>query len=95
MPAKTPGRPPRETDDELAEMRALFGANFRHARIKANLTQAEVSGLAGIRQHYISQIETGALNVKLDTMTSLARAVGSDVRTLLKPPPKRRRRAGS
>jgi transcriptional regulator with XRE-family HTH domain len=93
MPAKKPGRPTRGTDDASAEMRALFAANVRQARLKAKLTQVDVEGLTGISQHYISQIERGALNITLDTMVSLARAVGSDVRTLLKPLPKKRRAA--
>jgi transcriptional regulator with XRE-family HTH domain len=93
MPAKKPGRPPRGTDNASAEMRALFAANVRQARLKAKLTQGDVAAVTGIQQHYISQIETGSRNITLDTMASLAQALGSDVRTLLKPLPKRRRAA--
>ena len=90
MPAKKPGRPHRGNEDTSAEARALFGTNFRQARLKANLTQAEVESRTGIRQHYISEIENGAHNVTLDTMTVLARAIDSDVRMLLKPPRRKR-----
>lgn len=89
MPAKPPGGTPRGADDTSGEMRALFGANFRQARLKAKLTQAEVEARTGIRQHYISEIENGVHNVTLDTMTTLARAIGADVRTLLRRPPQR------
>jgi transcriptional regulator with XRE-family HTH domain len=90
MPTKKPGRPHRGNDDTSAETRALFGTNFRQARLKANLTQAEVEARTRIRQHYISEIENGAHNVTLDTMTVLAWAIDSDVRTLLKPPRRKR-----
>jgi len=90
MPAKMPGRPSRGTGDASAEIRALFGTNFRQARLKADLTQAEIEVRTGIRQHYISEIENGAHNVTLDTMTVLARAIDSDIRTLLKPSRRKR-----
>ena len=70
-------------------MRLLFGANLREARRKAKLTQTDVQKLTGIQQHYISEIENGVWNVTLDTMTTLAQAVGTDVRALLKRPTKR------
>jgi hypothetical protein len=43
-----------------------------------------------IRQHYISEIENGLQNLTLGTMVTLAGAVGSDIRTLLRRPPKPR-----
>ena len=58
-------------------MRALFGANLRQARLKAKLTQTDVQQLTGIRQHYISEIENGVRNLTLDTMTTLAQAIGT------------------
>jgi transcriptional regulator with XRE-family HTH domain len=78
------------TDETSEDMRALFGANFRHARLKAKLTQAAVEELTGIRQHYISEIENGLQNLTLDTMTTLAQAIGTDLRALLRRPPKGR-----
>jgi transcriptional regulator with XRE-family HTH domain len=71
-------------------MRVLFGANFRQARLKAKLTQTDVQELTGIRQHYISEIENGVWNITLDTMITLALAIGTDVRDLLRRPSKRR-----
>jgi transcriptional regulator with XRE-family HTH domain len=49
-----------------------------------------VEELTGIRQHYVSEIEYGLHNLTLDTMTTLAQAVGTDVRALLRRPPKKR-----
>jgi transcriptional regulator with XRE-family HTH domain len=90
MPAKKPGRPSRGTDDTSEDLRVLFGENLRQARLKAELSQAEVAARSGMGQPYISEIETGVRDITLRTMTSVARAVASDVRTLLKPPRKRK-----
>jgi len=86
-----PARSSSKGTDETSEgMRTLFGANFRRGRQKAKLTQTDVQELTGIRQHYISEVENGLHNLTLGTMITLAQAVGTDVRALLKHPPKRR-----
>ena len=90
MPGKRTGSSSRGTDETSEDMRALFGANFRQIRLKAKLTQADVEELTGIRQHYISEIENGLQNLTLDTMTTLAQAIGTDLRSLLRRPPKGR-----
>ena len=90
MSAKRTGISSKGTDETLGDNRALFGANFRRGRQKAKLTQTDVQELTGIRQHNISEVENGLHNLTLGTMTALAQAVGSDVRALLKRPPKRR-----
>ena len=73
----------------------VFGANFRRTRLKAKLTQAAVEELTGIRQHYVSEIENGLHNLTLDTMTTLAQAVGTDVRALLRRPSERGKCVGT
>ena len=89
MPAKKPGRPSHGTDDTSENLHVLFGENLRQARLKANLSQAEVAARSDMGQPYISEIETGVRDLTLGTMSSVARAVGTDVRTLLKRPRKR------
>jgi transcriptional regulator with XRE-family HTH domain len=89
MPVKRAGSSSKRTEGTLESMRALFGANLRQARLKAKLTQTDVQQLTGIRQHYISEIENGVRNLTLDTMTTLAQAIGTDIRALLKRPSKR------
>lgn len=74
-------------DGAADQLRMAFGQNFRHARERAGLTQGDIEAHTGIKQHYVSQIESGKRNLTLDTMTALALAVGKDVRTLLKPAP--------
>jgi transcriptional regulator with XRE-family HTH domain len=80
----------RRHDERRLGARALFGTNFRRGRLKAKLTQVAVEELTGIRQHYISEVENGLHNLTLGTMTTLAQAIGTDVRALLKRPSKRR-----
>ncbi|GAC1341269.1 MAG: hypothetical protein NVSMB20_17400 [Bradyrhizobium sp.] len=65
-------------------MSADFGANFREARVRAGLTQAEVAEQCGMKQSYISNIERGTQeNLELSTMARLAHVVGADLRRLL------------
>ena len=90
MATKQRPRSPSGTDDTSEEMHVLFGANLRQARLKAKLSQAEVAARTGMRQPYISDIENGVRDITLGTMTSCARAVGTDVRTLLKQPRRRK-----
>ena len=66
---------------EDAAVRAMFaagialGLQFRDARVGRGLTQAELSGLAGIPQADISRIERGAGNPTESTMQRLAHAL--------------------
>ena len=78
------GGPSKGATETAEELCVLFGANFRHARLKAQLTQADVAALTGIQQPYISDIENGLQNLTISTMVTLARAVGTDVRALLR-----------
>lgn len=83
--ARKPALPPEDTEDAemAAELQAAFGRNVREARLKANLTQAELSERCGLRQHHVSQIENGQINITLGTMARLARVFGNDVSTML------------
>jgi transcriptional regulator with XRE-family HTH domain len=85
MPAKARRNQAPTTDDASTELRALFGANLRHARERAKLTQLDVAARTEIRQHYVSEVEHGVHNVTLGTMVSLADAVGAKVWYLLRP----------
>lgn len=73
-------------DGHAAELRILFGSNFRAARQKAGLTQRDIEAITGIKQHYVSQIESGKQNPTLGTMAALALSVNKDVIALLRPP---------
>ncbi len=51
-------------------------AALMQARIDADMTQAELAKKSGVRQSNISRIESGAVLPRLDTLETLARAMG-------------------
>jgi transcriptional regulator with XRE-family HTH domain len=69
------------------EVLALFGENFRLARLGAGLTQRDIEARTGLKQTYVSEVEGGKRNLTLASMVVLAEAVGTDVRALLAPAP--------
>ena len=81
-----PRRPPSPPAPLPESQRALFGANLRAERVRARLTQKDLSAATGLTQAYISQVESGVSNITLDAMEKLAEAVGKPVRDLLKLP---------
>ena len=84
--ARKPALAPEDAEDaELtAELQIAFGRNVKAARIKAGMTQTELADLSGLRQHHLSQIENGQMNVTLGTMARLARTLGSEVSDMLR-----------
>ncbi|NJM35177.1 MAG: helix-turn-helix transcriptional regulator [Rhodomicrobium sp.] len=65
--------------------REMFGDNFRQARIKAGLSQRDVHRMTGVAQSHISEIETGASNISIDTMVKLSSVVQKPLWKLFKP----------
>jgi transcriptional regulator with XRE-family HTH domain len=71
MPKRAASEPKRQrTAPEI------FGRNLRNARIKAGLTQVEVSQMTGIQQPRLSALEAGKHDVLISTALKLAQAVG-------------------
>lgn len=65
--------------------REIFGQNFRIARIKIGLSQRDVHRLTGVAQSHISEIETGASNISIDTMVKLGTVVKQPLWKLFRP----------
>jgi DNA-binding XRE family transcriptional regulator len=63
-----------------------FGRRLRAARIDAKLTQEAVAKRSGMSRPYISDVERGLQNLTMDTMLSLARAIGLELQVLLRQP---------
>lgn len=84
--ARKPALPPEDGEDaELtAELQLAFGRSVKAARVKANMTQTELADRSGLRQHHVSQIENGQINVTLATMARLARVLGDEVSDMLR-----------
>jgi transcriptional regulator with XRE-family HTH domain len=85
--AKRVSRAPRDpsADGELSEVRRTFARNLRQAREAAGLTQAALARATACTHRLLANIETRAANVKLDTITRLARALGLTEIDLLQP----------
>jgi transcriptional regulator with XRE-family HTH domain len=64
--------------------KSVFGRNFREARKRAGLSQADIERRTGILRSSISDVEKGKQNVTIDTMERLAASVSVDMATLLK-----------
>jgi transcriptional regulator with XRE-family HTH domain len=71
--------------DEPSEIRRTFARNLRQAREAAGLTQAALARATACTHRLLANIETRAANVKLDTITRLARALGFTEIDLLQP----------
>lgn len=62
------GKPPRDFVPSLEvslsnRTSAIFGRNLRRARLRARLTQGDLARRTGLKQQYISLIESGSQNV--------------------------------
>ena len=62
----------------------IFGKILREFRLKANLTQEELSEKLGISLKYISRIETGNNGVKTQTLIRYINILGITPNTLYK-----------
>jgi transcriptional regulator with XRE-family HTH domain len=68
-------------------MCGMSSANLRAARIRADLTQAQVADRTGLTQQYVSLVETGRQNIALSTTTALAEVIGHEARVVLRKAP--------
>jgi transcriptional regulator with XRE-family HTH domain len=76
---------PSAAQGEPSEVRRTFARNLRHARETAGLTQYALAKVASCSVQQLAQIETTDANVKLDTITRLARALSVTEIDLLLP----------
>jgi len=60
-----------------------IGSRIQFYRTEMHLTQEELSELVGTSQKYISRIETGYHNVKLETIAAIAKALQVSVDALI------------
>jgi len=63
-------------ENNLTDIKRLFGKRLREIRIERGIAQEELSRAAGLNRTYISKIEKGERNVSLETVAKLARALG-------------------
>jgi CheY-like chemotaxis protein/DNA-binding XRE family transcriptional regulator len=57
------------------DVKKQFGAAVRHYRDQLGISQEELAGRAGLHRTYISDVERGARNVSLESISRLAEAL--------------------
>ena len=67
------------SDDAAHAARDLFATNLRRLRRERGMTQEGLSHASGLRQSYLSEIESAKRNVSLDNVGVLAHALGVSV----------------
>lgn len=68
-----PARPDGSADAAAADL----GRSLRAARERAGLTQEQLSSRTGIRQPFVSRIESGHANPSVSTLAPIASALGT------------------
>jgi transcriptional regulator with XRE-family HTH domain len=69
------------------DIRKLFGANVRHFRLAAGLSQEAVAERMGVDRAYVSMIERGGQNATLLSIHETAQALRVKPADLLADPP--------
>jgi CheY-like chemotaxis protein/DNA-binding transcriptional regulator YdaS (Cro superfamily) len=65
-----------------SDLKHLFGVSVKIWRSRLGISQEELAGRAGLHRTYVSDIERGARNVSLESISKLARALEVSVATL-------------
>ena len=68
---------------DLQAGRRLLARNLRRLRLERKLTQDELAAEAGVRQALISELESGKIDVRLDTLQRIALALSARLAELL------------
>ncbi|MFT4437896.1 helix-turn-helix domain-containing protein [Caballeronia sp. 15715] len=71
-------------EHKLAASRDVFAARVREERVAHSLTQEEVGDRAGVDRNYVSDVERGKKNCRLDTVDAFGRGLGVRPLVLLK-----------
>lgn len=65
-------------------LRDIFATNLRRFRNAANLSQDELSDLAGIDRGYVSDLENSKYSVSIDVIENLAAALSISADSMLR-----------
>ncbi len=63
----------------MAERQRELGSRLATRRLALGLSQTEVAARMGTSQSAVARLESGALDVRLSTLTRYAAALGDDV----------------
>lgn len=67
--------------------RRLFGLRLRELRLKQNISQEKLAGIAGLHRNYVGVLERGGQYASLDAICKLAHALKVKPAALLKNQP--------
>ncbi|MGA7806403.1 helix-turn-helix domain-containing protein [Bradyrhizobium sp.] len=67
---------------DIYAARHVLARNLRRLRRAQKMTQEQLANVAGLRQALISELESGKLDVRIDTLSRLAIALDSSVAEL-------------
>ena len=62
-------------NEQLIRVQKELGEKLKNARLKANLTQEEIVKDMGITSNYYAKIERGEINITLDTLYKILKAL--------------------
>lgn len=65
--------------------RLVFAKRIKEARVSQGISQEKLAELCNLHRTYVSSVERGERNITVDNMERLAKALGVDLRELLKP----------
>jgi transcriptional regulator with XRE-family HTH domain len=75
---------PKQESAPQLPLATSVGAAVRRLRSAQGLTLADVAERAGISQAMLSRLETGAVSPSLETLASVAKAIGAELATLFR-----------
>jgi transcriptional regulator with XRE-family HTH domain len=67
---------------EIYAARHILARNLRRLRRAQKMTQEQLANAAGLRQALVSELESGKLDVRIDTLSRLAIALDSSMAEL-------------
>jgi transcriptional regulator with XRE-family HTH domain len=71
----------------MASLRKISGENLRYHRRVKGISQEKLSFQAKVGTEYVSKVENGHINVCLDSIEKMSKALKIDPVLLLKSPP--------
>lgn len=78
---------PRKTDTEnpdvSEEMKLAFGRNCKAARAQTGMSQGQLAALTRFPQSMVSNIEAGRVNLTIQTMVTIAKALQVELTQLV------------
>ncbi len=66
------------------DIHILFGLRIKELRLKAHISQEELSFRCGLSKNYISDVERGTRNISLKAISKLAYGLQVDIKELFK-----------